>query len=119
MTSHQTPNLSVPIVCFFTHEIIDLQATARRFTEEAVMLDEGREHHNRAIIAAWADVLQRVQQDGHRRYPSFRAARGIADQQFARCVPVSPWPQAMVQSRRPSDAHPRRPVAVGSAVVLD
>lgn len=43
---------------FFSHLASDPQAVARCFTEDAVVLDEGREHYGSAAIAAWnADVI--------------------------------------------------------------
>jgi hypothetical protein len=50
--------LPAPIASFFTHETTDPQAVARCFSEDAVVHDEGHEHHGRVAIAAWnADVV--------------------------------------------------------------
>lgn len=49
--------LLAPIASFFTHETTDPQAVAQCFSDEAVVCDEGHEHHGRAAIAAWNAVV--------------------------------------------------------------
>ncbi|HDV6319178.1 TPA: nuclear transport factor 2 family protein [Burkholderia multivorans] len=57
-SSHDASNLPRAIVSFFSHLATHPQAVARCFTEDAVVLDEGREHYGSAAIAAWnADVI--------------------------------------------------------------
>ncbi|ABX18843.1 conserved hypothetical protein [Burkholderia multivorans ATCC 17616] len=57
-SSHDASNLPRAIVSFFSHLATDPQAVARCFTEDAVVLDERREHYGSAAIAAWnADVI--------------------------------------------------------------
>ncbi|MBU9628397.1 nuclear transport factor 2 family protein [Burkholderia multivorans] len=57
-SSYDASNLPRAIVSFFSHLATDSQAVARCFTEDAVVLDEGREHYGSAAIAAWnADVI--------------------------------------------------------------
>ncbi|AKF03971.1 nuclear transport factor 2 family protein [Sandaracinus amylolyticus] len=48
------PELLGPVARFFAHQTTDPEAVARCFTEDAVVLDEGRQHRGRAAIAAWS-----------------------------------------------------------------
>ena len=47
------PSLPRPVLDYFAHETTDSQALAGCFTTDAVVIDERREHHGRAAIAAW------------------------------------------------------------------
>jgi cell division septation protein DedD len=50
------PELLPPIARYFAHETTSPEAIARCFSEDAVVKDEGREHHGRAAIAAWNEA---------------------------------------------------------------
>jgi ketosteroid isomerase-like protein len=55
MQPKAAPSFKLPasIATFFAHETTDPQAVARCFSEDAVVVDEGHEHHGRADIATW------------------------------------------------------------------
>jgi hypothetical protein len=46
-------NLPKPIAAYFTADKGDGDAVSRRFTEDAIVMDEGRTHRGRAAIKAW------------------------------------------------------------------
>ncbi|WP_223643666.1 nuclear transport factor 2 family protein [Corallococcus sp. EGB] len=52
-TPDQLPSLPAPIAGYFAHEKTSPAAVARCFTDDAVVVDERREHRGRAAIEAW------------------------------------------------------------------
>ena len=56
-----TPSLPAPIAGYFAHQTTDSRALARCFTEDALVVDERKEHRGRAAIGAWnASVTAKV-----------------------------------------------------------
>jgi ketosteroid isomerase-like protein len=55
MQTSTPPPASLPrsVLDYFVHESTDSEALAECFTTDAVVVDEHREHHGRAAIAAW------------------------------------------------------------------
>jgi ketosteroid isomerase-like protein len=49
------PNMELPppIVTYFAAAAVDVQAVGRCFTEDGVVVDEGRTHRGRIAIARW------------------------------------------------------------------
>ncbi|MFP2961138.1 nuclear transport factor 2 family protein [Myxococcus sp. 1LA] len=52
-TPNQPPALPAPIAGYFAHETTSPAAVARFFTDDALVVDERREHRGRAAIEAW------------------------------------------------------------------
>jgi ketosteroid isomerase-like protein len=53
-TNADTPvDLPAPIAVYFTTDAADASGVARCFTENAVVIDERREHQGRQAIARW------------------------------------------------------------------
>jgi hypothetical protein len=53
-TNTDTPiELPAPIAAYFATDVADANDEARCFTENAVVIDEHREHHGRRTIARW------------------------------------------------------------------
>src|SRR5579862_6883326 len=53
MKAKQSLNLPKPIAAYFAADKIDGEAVSRRFTENAIVTDEGVTHKGRAAIKQW------------------------------------------------------------------
>jgi ketosteroid isomerase-like protein len=50
----ESPKLAAPIAGYFANQTNDPEALASSFGEDAIVVDEQREHRGRAAIAAWS-----------------------------------------------------------------
>ena len=52
-----TINLPEPVAAYFIADKADAEAVSERFTEGAIVKDEGRTHHGRAAIKKWKEEV--------------------------------------------------------------